>query len=335
MLDELEKIKKLALEELQSVTNSDEAESFRIKYLGKKGVLTKHLKNLSQVPPESRPAFGRLGNELKQSLNKAISIYSKSSSVKKNTKLEDFTLPGESLKPPRRHPIRTIMSQCLDVFKSMGFESKTGPDIETDFYNFQALGIPADHPAKDMHDTFYLNPKGLLRTHTSPVQIRTMEKSSPPIRIIAPGKVYRRDSDVTHLPMFHQIEGLLVDKDISFADLKGVLEMFLHGVFGSNVKVRFRPSYFPFTEPSAEVDISCMNCDGNNKDCRVCSNTGWLEIAGAGMVDPEVFRSVNYDSDEWTGFAFGLGIERIAMLIYGVTDIRLFYENDLYFLENF
>jgi phenylalanyl-tRNA synthetase alpha chain len=225
------------------------------------------------------------------------------------------------------------MDEVISIFTFMGFEVAEGPEIESDYYNFEALNIPKDHPARDMQDTFYITDDIVLRTHTSPVQIRTMEKESPPVRIIAPGKVYRCDSDISHTPMFHQVEGLFVDEGISFAHLKGILKIFVHEVFGRDTALRFRPSFFPFTEPSAEVDVQCVICKG--KGCRLCSNSGWLEILGAGMVDPEVFKSVNYDSEKWTGFAFGMGIERIAMLKYGIDDIRLFFENDLRFLKQF
>lgn len=333
MLDQLDQLKQQALTELEGIIDAQAAEFFRVKYLGKKGELTSLLKNMDSVSDEDRPKVGQLGNEIKTLLTQEVKKRLGAKSKKNKGPQIDMTLPGTHLSPGRQHPVTTVMQECIQVFRTMGFSIETGPDIETDFYNFEALNIPGDHPARDMHDTFYLTDHTLLRTHTSPVQIRTMENTAPPLRMIAPGKVYRRDSDVTHLPMFHQIEGLLVDKNISFSDLKGVLSMFLQAVFGEGTGVRFRPSYFPFTEPSAEIDIFCVTCKG--KGCRICSHTGWLEIAGAGMVDPEVFKAVDYNTDEWTGFAFGLGIERIAMLKLGITDIRLFYENDLRFLEQF
>ena len=245
----------------------------------------------------------------------------------------DVTLPGRRLPRGRLHPLNRIMAEVCDIFLHLGFEAVEGPEVELDWYNFEALNLPPDHPARDMQDTFYFSDKVLLRTHTSPMQIRTMEVRQPPVRIIAPGKVYRRDSDITHSPMFHQVEGLLVDKGVTFADLKGVLTAFVHQMFGPEVGVRFRPSYFPFTEPSAEVDIECVMCGGHG--CRVCQATGWLEVLGSGMVHPAVFEAVGYDPETYTGFAFGLGIERIAMLKYGVDDIRLFFDNDLRFLRQF
>ena len=247
----------------------------------------------------------------------------------------DVTLPARNPRLGSLHPVTRINDEIEDIFLSLGFDIAEGPEVETDYYNFEALNIPPDHPAREMQDTFYIEGDLLLRTHTSPVQIRVMEKSSPPLRIIAPGAVYRRDSDLTHTPMFHQIEGFMVDRDITFADLKGVLTLFLHRLFGDKTPVRFRPSFFPFTEPSAEVDIGCVICSGEGGKCRVCKGTGWLEILGSGMIDPAVFKCVNYDPEEYTGFAFGLGIERIAMLRYGIDDIRLFFENDMDFLRQF
>jgi phenylalanyl-tRNA synthetase alpha chain len=246
---------------------------------------------------------------------------------------DDVTLPGRRQPLGHLHPLNRIMSEICDIFQRLGFEAVEGPEVELDWYNFEALNIPPDHPARDMQDTFYFNDKVLLRTHTSPMQIRVMEKRRPPVRIIAPGKVYRRDSDMTHSPMFHQVEGLLVDKNVTFADLKGVLTAFVHQLFGPEVSLRFRPSYFPFTEPSAEIDIACVICRGEG--CRVCKITGWLEVLGAGMVHPNVFEAVGYDPEEYTGFAFGLGVERFAMLKYGIDDIRLFFDNDLRFLRQF
>ena len=249
------------------------------------------------------------------------------------TPAADVTLPGRRLPRGRLHPLNRIMAEVCDIFLHLGFESVEGPEVELDWYNFEALNLPPDHPARDMQDTFYFNDKVLLRTHTSPMQIRTMEVRQPPVRIIAPGKVYRRDSDITHSPMFHQVEGLLVDKGVTFADLKGVLTAFVHQMFGPEVGVRFRPSYFPFTEPSAEVDILCVMCRG--KGCRVCKQTGWLEVLGSGMVHPAVFENVGYDTSRYSGFAFGMGVERIAMLKFGIDDIRKYYENDIRFLKQF
>jgi phenylalanyl-tRNA synthetase alpha chain len=245
----------------------------------------------------------------------------------------DPTLPGRLPYLGHIHPITQVRTEITDIFLRLGFEVVEGPDVELDYYNFEALNIPKDHPARDMQDTFYVTDSIVLRTHTSPIQVRVMEKQAPPVRVIAPGKAYRCDSDMTHTPMFHQVEGLMVDKDVSFGDLKGILTIFVHQMFGPEVGLRFRPSFFPFTEPSAEVDIQCVMCLG--RGCRVCSETGWLEILGSGMVDPEVFRIVGYDPEEFTGFAFGMGIERIAMLKYGINDLRLFFDNDLRFLEQF
>jgi len=245
----------------------------------------------------------------------------------------DITLPGRCIRPGRMHPVTQVMEEIEEIFSGLGFDVAEGPEVELDYYNFEALNLPKDHPARDMQDTFYVSDEVLLRTHTSPVQIRVMEKERPPLRVIAPGTVYRRDSDITHTPMFHQVEGFMVDKGVTFSNLKGVLTHFLHSLFGDRTDIRFRPSFFPFTEPSAEIDIRCVMCGGSG--CRVCKGSGWLEILGAGMIHPEVFRSVKYDPEEYTGFAFGLGIERIAMLKFGIEDIRMFFENDLRFLRQF
>ncbi len=332
LIKKLEQLKTDAFAELQNISNPQDLEQFKIKYLGRKGIIADCMQELKDVPKEEKPQAGKLANEFKNQLTEAVNNSSRAAVPKTSKIIPDLTLPGIAPKIGTKHPISQVMEECVEIFRNIGFEVKEGPDIETDFYNFDALNIPDDHPAKDMHDTFYITKNILLRTHTSPVQIRTMEKQEPPLRIIAPGKVYRRDSDITHSPMFHQIEGLMVDKNISFSDLKGVLSLFLKQVFG-DIKIRFRPSFFPFTEPSAEVDISCVMCKG--KGCRVCSQTGWLEILGSGMVDPEVFKAVHYDPEVWTGFAFGLGVERITMLKYGIDDIRLFFENNLEFLRQF
>ena len=337
MKNRLINIKEEALNALSSVTDEKELNDLRVKYLGKKGVITLSLKRVGSLSSEERPEFGRQVNEVKKFLEEGIKA--KKDELKKKASLDekkdffDPTLPGERPARGTLHPITQVMDEVISIFTFMGFEVAEGPEIESDYYNFEALNIPKDHPARDMQDTFYITDDIVLRTHTSPVQIRTMEKESPPIRIIAPGKVYRCDSDISHTPMFHQVEGLFVDEGISFAHLKGILKIFVHEVFGRDTALRFRPSFFPFTEPSAEVDVQCVICKG--KGCRLCSNSGWLEILGAGMVDPEVFKSVNYDSEKWTGFAFGMGIERIAMLKYGIDDIRLFFENDLRFLKQF
>ena len=310
----------------------------KTKYLGRKGLLTGLLRNISRVPDEEKPLFGKRCNELKNSLNarfdQAIEQYTSRNKEQALFKEKiDVTLPGRSVNCGRVHPVVQIRREICSVFSSFGFSIVEGPEIELDYYNFEALNIPKDHPARDMQDTFYIDENIVLRTHTSPVQIRVMEKIKPPLRILSPGKVYRRDSDVSHTPMFHQIEGLLVDKNVTFGDLKGILSAFLKKIFGSSTMLRFRPSFFPFTEPSAEVDICCVMCGG--KGCRVCGQSGWLEILGSGMVDPAVFRNVDYDPDEYSGFAFGLGLERIAMLKYGISDIRLFFENDIRFLKQF
>ena len=337
MKNRLINIKEEALNALSSVTDEKELNDLRVKYLGKKGVITLSLKRVGSLSSEERPEFGRQVNEVKKILEEGIKA--KKDELKEKASLDekkyffDPTLPGKRPARGTLHPITQVMDEVISIFTFMGFEVAEGPEIESDYYNFEALNIPKDHPARDMQDTFYITDDIVLRTHTSPVQIRTMEKKSPPIRIIAPGKVYRCDSDISHTPMFHQVEGLFVDEGISFAHLKGILKIFVHEVFGRDTALRFRPSFFPFTEPSAEVDVQCVICKG--KGCRLCSNSGWLEILGAGMVDPEVFKSVNYDSEKWTGFAFGMGIERIAMLKYGIDDIRLFFENDLRFLKQF
>lgn len=313
-------------------------EQLRVAYLGKKGALTERLKQLGALPPDERPQAGQWVNDAKQRLQSAIEERSQALNARQreqqlaNENL-DVTLPGRGLRIGGPHPVTRTLRRLEELFVRMGFQIAEGPEVEDDFHNFEALNIPTDHPARAMHDTFYFDGGLLLRTHTSPVQIRHMQAHTPPLRIIAPGRVYRRDSDVTHTPMFHQIEGLMVDENVSFADLKGVLHEFLAQFFERALKLRFRPSYFPFTEPSAEVDIECVMCSGTG--CRVCKHTGWLEVLGCGMVHPEVFRHVGIDSERYTGFAFGLGVERLTMLRYGVNDLRLFYENDLRFLQQF
>jgi phenylalanyl-tRNA synthetase alpha chain len=337
MEEELLRLKAEALAALAAFSKAGELEGFRIKYLGRKGQLTLLMRGLGQAAPEERPRLGKLANEVRQELETAFEAkrqeLEEQAGAAGGEAGEDLTLPGRLIPFGRLHPVTQVMEEVCAVFAGLGFAVAEGPDVEMDYYNFEALNIPPHHPARDMHDTFYINDSLLLRTHTSPVQIRTMEKERPPLRIIAPGKVYRCDSDITHTPMFHQVEGLLVDRRVSFADLKGVLKIFIARMFGEEMAVRFRPSFFPFTEPSAEVDIACVMCGG--KGCRVCKETGWLEILGAGMVDPEVFKAVGYDPEEYSGFAFGIGVERIAMLKYGINDIRLFYENDLRFLAQF
>ena len=324
------------LQEIQGASNPHDLDLLRVKYLGRKGALTTILRGLGSLEPEERRRIGQEANRAKEALEAALDEALgalKAAARRAATPTVDVTLPGRRLPRGRLHPLNQTMAEVCDIFLHLGFETVEGPEVELDWYNFEALNLPPDHPARDMQDTFYFNDQVLLRTHTSPMQIRTMEARQPPVRIIAPGKVYRRDSDITHSPMFHQVEGLLVDKGVTFADLKGVLTAFVHQMFGPEVGVRFRPSYFPFTEPSAEVDIECVMCGGHG--CRVCQATGWLEVLGSGMVHPAVFEAVGYDPETYTGFAFGLGIERIAMLKYGVDDIRLFFENDLRFLRQF
>ena len=337
-MTEITEIAKQARTSISSAADLSALEHLRVEYLGKKGKLTALLKGLGALSVEERPAAGAKINEIKSDLQSLIN--SKKTVLENetvNAKLVgesiDITLPGRGQGVGGLHPVTRTMERIEAFFKRVGYGVETGPEIEDDYHNFEALNIPSHHPARAMHDTFYIDPKTVLRTHTSPVQVRTMEKQGPPIRIICPGRVYRCDSDLTHTPMFHQVEGLVVDRDISFADLKGVIDQFLKAFFEADLPVRFRPSYFPFTEPSAEVDIQCTNCSG--KGCRVCSHTGWLEVMGCGMVHPSVLEHCSIDSDNFTGFAFGMGVERLAMLRYGVNDLRLFFENDLRFLKQF
>jgi phenylalanyl-tRNA synthetase alpha chain len=338
MQEKLEDLKNQAQTELEQVSDEVSLQNLRAKFVGRKGVITEITKSMKDVSSEDRPKMGMLINEVKtyiEALFDEKSNYIKEEKKKRAIAEEkiDVTLPGRNVSLGARHPVSQVMEEIVTIFERMGFEVAEGPEVETDYYNFEALNIPKDHPARDMQDTFYISDDVVLRTHTSPVQIRVMEKEEPPIKIIAPGRVYRCDSDVSHTPMFHQIEGLLVDKNVTFGDLKGVLTEFLRLVFGEGLGVRFRPSFFPFTEPSAEVDIECVICGGQG--CRVCKDSGWLEILGCGMVDPEVFKSVNYDPEVYSGFAFGMGIERITMLKFGINDIRLFFENDVRFLRQF
>jgi len=310
----------------------------RVAYLGKKGELTSIMKSMGALPAAERPIVGAMANEVKEQLEALIESrleLVRAQDIERRLKEEtiDVTLPGRSRFAGSKHPITLVTEEIVEIFSALGFGVAEGPEVEKDFYNFEALNIPKDHPARDMQDTFYVSEDVVLRTHTSPVQIRTMLKQPPPVRVIAPGTVYRRDSDITHSPMFHQIEGFLVDRQVSFGDLKGILTTFINRFFGAGVGVRFRPSFFPFTEPSAEVDIQCVICGG--KGCRVCKQSGWLEILGSGMIDPEVFKSVHYDPEVYSGFAFGMGLERVAMLKYGVNDLRLFFENDIRFLRQF
>jgi phenylalanyl-tRNA synthetase alpha chain len=327
-----------ARNEISRAASSTELEQVRVRYLGRQGRLTLLLRELGSLPASERPAVGAAANEAKRELEALLELRlgetreAERRQERARQRL-DLTLPGR--RPPlgSRHPVTRVHDDIVAIFMGLGFSVAEGPEVEDDYHNFEALNIPRDHPARDMQDTFYVGEETMLRTHTSPVQIRAMQAQHPPLRIICPGRVYRRDADLTHSPMFHQVEGLAVDRDISMGDLKGVLELFAREMFGSRSRIRFRPSFFPFTEPSAEVDVLCFLCGGGG--CRVCSQTGWLEILGSGMVHPHVLRQVGYDPEEVTGWAFGMGIERIAMLKYGVDDIRLFFENDLRFLRQF
>jgi phenylalanyl-tRNA synthetase alpha chain len=338
MLNDIESIKSSATSEIGRAQDLKEIHDIRVKYLGKKGILTSKLKSLGSVSKEERPEAGRVLNETKIYLEDVINRQEgrlKSSELDRSLRTQkiDVTMPGCSTPFGHLHPVTQVLEEITGIFVSLGFSVEEGPEVELDFYNFEALNMPQDHPARDMQDTFYVSDDVVLRTHTSPVQIRTMEKHTPPLRVIAPGKVYRCDADVSHIPMFHQLEGFMVDKNIRMSDLKGILELFVHRVFGPDTSIRLRPSFFPFTEPSAEIDISCVMCKGAG--CNVCSGTGWIEILGAGMINPRVFEMAGYDPERYTGFAFGLGIERVAMLKYSINDIRLFMENDKRFLEQF
>ncbi|SHE76663.1 phenylalanyl-tRNA synthetase, alpha subunit [Microbulbifer donghaiensis] len=337
-MQDLQSLTDQALELVEQADGLAALDQVRVDYLGKKGQLTALLKGLGKLSAEERPAAGAKINEAKQQVQEKINARrNELEQAAINAKLAeetiDVTLPGRGEEQGNAHPVTRTMRRIEELFVRLGFSVEEGPEIEDDYHNFEALNIPAHHPARAMHDTFYIDPSTVLRTHTSPVQIRTMEKAAPPIRIICPGRVYRCDSDVTHSPMFHQVEGLVVDKGVSFAHLKGCVDQFLKAFFEADVPVRFRPSYFPFTEPSAEVDIQCTACGGEG--CRVCSGTGWLEVMGCGMVHPNVFASCNIDSETYSGFAFGMGVERLAMLRYGVNDLRLFFDNDLRFLKQF
>jgi phenylalanyl-tRNA synthetase alpha chain len=334
MKQDIDTLLQETLDRLARLEDAQEVEKLRIEVLGRKGEIARLFKQLGASPEEERPTLGKLLNEARSRLENAFQEAKRQTlEVSPRVSFLDISLPGRLPYLGHLHPITKVSMEITEIFQRLGFEVVEGPDVELDYYNFEALNIPKDHPARDMQDTFYVTDNIVLRTHTSPIQVRVMEKQPPPVRIIAPGKAYRCDSDMTHTPMFHQVEGLVVDKDVSFADLKGVLTIFVHQMFGQDVDLRFRPSFFPFTEPSAEVDIQCVICRGDG--CRVCSETGWLEILGSGMVDPEVFKMVGYDPEEVTGYAFGMGIERIAMLKYGINDLRLFFDNDLRFLEQF
>ena len=338
MRDRLLQLEKAALSEISSIKNKEAVIELKNRYLGRKGELASLTKELGKLSHEERPVVGDLINSIRGRIEERVnSLLTAFAQDEREQRLKaervDVTLPGRYLPLGNSHPITQIMDEVVSIFLGMGFKVAEGPEVETDYYNFEALNIPKDHPARDMQDTFYISDDVLLRTHTSPVQIRVMQGKKPPLRVIAPGKVYRRNSDITHTPMFHQVEGFMVDESITFGDLKGVLTAFLHSLFREDIAIRFRPSFFPFTEPSVEVDIQCVMCNG--KGCRVCKGSGWLEILGAGMIHPMVFKAVDYDSERYTGFAFGLGIERIAMLKYGIDDIRMFFENDVRFLRQF
>jgi phenylalanyl-tRNA synthetase alpha chain len=325
-------------QEISSIRNIENLEKTKISLLGRKGVFSEYIDRIKTLDKDERKIFGREINLLKQETDEKLSVLSQFYEDEEKKQREratwiDISMPGKIPLRGKRHPVTQTLEEIIRVFSSLGFSVAEGPDIESDYYNFEALNIPNDHPARDMQDTFYIKDGVVLRTHTSPVQIRVMESQLPPVKIISPGAVYRCDSDVSHTPMFHQVEGLMVDRHVTFSDLKGILSIFIQEMFGSNTPLRFRPSYFPFTEPSAEVDIGCVICGGSG--CRVCKNTGWIEILGSGMVHPQVFRIVGYDPEEVTGFAFGMGVERVAMIKFGIDDIRQFYYNDMRFLSQF
>ncbi|WP_223632470.1 phenylalanine--tRNA ligase subunit alpha [Corallococcus sp. EGB] len=349
MRDRLQALADAARQEISGVSEPSQVEALRIRYLGKKGELSAVLGGMGKLPPDERRALGEVANAVKAELEQLLSdAVKRAEDAALEAKLKgpqlDVTLPGRAVLPGGRHPVSRTMEDIVRTFARLGFEVAVGPEIELDYFNFEALNLPKDHPARDMQDTFYVDEPtlghakkadspSLLRTHTSPVQVRHMLSRKPPIRAVMPGRVYRRDSDITHTPMFHQVEGLLVDKDVSFAELKGTLDAFVKAFFGSETRTRFRPSFFPFTEPSAEVDVTCASCGG--KGCRVCKQTGWLEVLGSGMVHPNVFTAAGYDPKEVTGYAFGMGVERLAMLRYGVDDLRMMFENDSRFLAQF
>lgn len=339
MKQQLEQIKTAALEAIKAAENSADCENIRVKYLGKKGELTAILKMMGGLSPEERPIMGQLVNTAKAEVEAALGVkvtemQAAAEELKLKEETIDITMPAKADKTGKLHPLNTVLNDMIDIFQSMGFDVVDGPEVETDHYNFECLNVPADHPARDMQDTFYLAENILLRTQTSAAQIRTMETRKPPIRVICPGRVFRADEvDATHSPVFHQIEGLVVDKGVTMCDLKGVLEQFAHEIYGPDTKVKFRPSFFPFTEPSVEVDVSCSECGG--KGCRVCKGAGWIEILGAGMVHPNVLRSCGIDPEEYSGFAFGIGLDRLTTTRYKISDIRLLFENDKRFLDQF
>ena len=337
-MKELESLLQEAATQIHQARDLKVLEDYRVQYLGKKGIVTDYLKKLGSLPPEERPLFGQKVNAVKLEIqtlidNRADELKAHQVSHQLQSESIDITLPGRRQNLGSLHPITQIRERIEIIFKEMGFIVAEGPEIENDYYNFEALNVPASHPARSMMDTFYFDDGKLLRTHTSPIQIRFMENNAPPFRMIAVGRVFRRDFDVTHTPMFHQVEGLVVDDQVTFSDLKGLLSDFLQTFFNAAVPVRFRPSYFPFTEPSAEVDIGCVHCEG--RGCRICSHTGWLEVLGCGMVHPNVLRGVNIDPEKYRGFAFGIGFDRLALLRYSIPDLRTLFENELRFLKQF
>jgi len=339
MQEMLKQIKEKTLENIQKASDLKALEDIRVNVLGKKGELTKVLRGMKDLTKEERPVVGKLANEVRETIEKLLEnakadLSKKARELQLKKEVIDVTMPARRNTLGHRHPMNVVLDDIKDIFIGMGYSIVEGPEVETDYYNFKALNIPENHPARDEQDTFYINKDFVLRTSTSPVQVRTMEKTKPPIRVISPGRVYRSDEvDATHSPVFNQIEGLVVDKNITMSDLKGALEVFIKELYGEDVKVKFRPHYFPFTEPSAEVDVSCVMCGG--KGCRVCKGSGWIEILGCGMVHPKVLEMSGIDPKEYSGFAFGMGLERITMLRYGIEDLRLFYENDIRFLQQF
>lgn len=339
MKEQLQSISAEAKAAVLGCADENEIEAIRVRYLGKKGELTAILKQMGSLDPEERPEMGALVNQAKQELEELISkkrdeLRQAAVELKLKEEAIDITMPAKPVKSGKLHPLNTVLDDMINIFQSMGFDVVDGPEVETDHYNFECLNVPADHPARDMQDTFYLAENLLLRTQTSAAQIRTMETRKPPIRVICPGRVFRADEvDATHSPVFHQIEGLVVDKGVTMCDLKGVLEEFAHEIYGKDTKVKFRPSFFPFTEPSVEVDVTCSECGG--KGCRVCKGSGWIEILGAGMVHPNVLKSCGIDPEEYSGFAFGIGLDRLTTTRYKISDIRLLFENDKRFLEQF
>ena len=339
MKAELEAIAKQALEELKGAQDLKVLDAVRVKYLGKKGELTAILKQMGKLTAEERPVIGQLANQVRADIEQMLEqtktdLEAKALDIRLAGETLDVTLPGQKKPLGKKHPLTIVLDELKEIVVGMGFEIATGPEVELDYYNFEALNIPKDHPSRDTQDTFYISDNVLLRTQTSPMQIRTMEKKKPPIRIIAPGHVYRSDAvDATHSPLFHQVEGLVVDKGITMADLKGTLEVFVKRLYGDSTVVRFRPHHFPFTEPSAELDVQCFHCHGEG--CSLCKGEGWIEILGCGMVHPQVLLNCGIDPEEYSGFAFGLGLERMVMMRYGIDDLRLFYDNDVRFLKQF